>query len=103
MAQTGFTPIQLYHSTTSAAVPSASNLAPGELGLNINDGDMAIYAENASGVVKRVMNNPAGLKYPALDGTSGQAVVTDGSGNLSFGSAGVSAGKAIAFSLIFGL
>lgn len=84
MAQTGFTPIQLYHSTTSAAVPSASNLAPGELGLNINDGDMAIYAENASGVVKRVINNPAGLKYPTSDGTTGQMVVTDGSGNLSF-------------------
>jgi hypothetical protein len=29
-------------------------------------------------------------------------VVTDGSGNLSFGSAGISAGKAIAFTLIFG-
>ena len=84
MAQTGFTPIQLYHSTTSAAVPSASNLAPGELGLNINDGDMAIYAENASGVVTRLMNNPAGLRYPTADGTSGQVIVTNGSGNLSF-------------------
>lgn len=84
MAQTGYTPIQLYHSTTSAAVPSAANLAPGELGMNINDGDMAIYAENASGVVKRVMNNPAGLKYPTADGTSGQVIVTNGSGNLSF-------------------
>lgn len=103
MAQTGYTPIQLYHSTTAAAAPSAADLAPGELGMNINDGDMAIYAENASGVVKRVMNNPAGLKYPTADGTAGQAVVTDGSGNLSFGSAGISAGKAIAFSLIFGL
>lgn len=88
MAQTGYTPIQLYHSTTSAAVPSASNLAPGELGLNINDGDMAIYAENASGVVKRVINNPAGLKYPTADGTTGQAIVTNGAGNLSFSSTG---------------
>lgn len=105
MAQTGFTPIQLYHSTTSAAVPSASNLAPGELGLNINDGDMAIYAENASGVVKRVINNPAGLKYPTADGTSGQVVVTDGAGNLSFSTpaSGATKGQAIAFSLIFGL
>lgn len=105
MAQTGYTPIQLYHSTTSAAVPSASNLAPGELGLNINDGDMAIYAENASGVVKRVMNNPAGLKYPTLDGTAGQVVVTDGAGNLSFSTpaSGATKGQAIAFSLIFGL
>jgi hypothetical protein len=59
-------------------------LAPGELGLNINDGDMALYAENASGVVKRIINNPAGLKYPTLDGTNGQVVVTDGAGVLSF-------------------
>ena len=103
MAQTGFTPIQLYHSTTSGAAPTAGNLAAGELAININDADMALYAENASGVVKRVINNPAGLKYPTADGTAGQVVVTDGAGNLTFGSAGVSAGKAIAFSLIFGL
>jgi hypothetical protein len=103
MAQTGFTPIQLYHSTTSGAAPTAGNLAAGELAININDADMALYAENASGVVTRVINNPAGLKYPTADGTAGQAVVTDGAGNLAFGSAGVSAGKAIAFSLIFGL
>jgi hypothetical protein len=102
MAQTGYTPIQLYRTTTAGAAPSAGNLAAGELGFNINDADMALYAENASGVVKRIINNPAGLKYPETDGTSGQAVVTDGSGNLSFGSAGVSAGKAIAYALIFG-
>ena len=102
MAQTGYTPIQLYRTTTAGAAPSAGNLAAGELGFNINDADMALYAENASGVVKRIINNPAGLKYPETDGTSGQAVVTDGSGNLSFGAAGVSAGKAIAFAMIFG-
>lgn len=43
------------------------------------------------------------LTLPTADGTSGQALITDGSGNLSFGSAGVSAGKAIALSMIFGL
>lgn len=103
MAQTGYTPIQLYRTTTLGAAPTAANLSPGELGFNINDSDMALYAENASGTVKRIMNNPAGLKYPTADGSSGQAIVTDGSGNLSFGSAGVSAGKSIAFALIFGL
>jgi hypothetical protein len=102
MAQTGYTPIQLYRTTTAAAAPTAGNLAAGELGFNINDADMALYAENASGVVKRIINNPAGLKYPDADGTSGQAIVTNGSGTLSFGSAGVSAGKAIAYALIFG-
>jgi hypothetical protein len=86
MAQTGYTPIQLYRSTTASAAPSAGNLNPGELAININDADMALYAENASGVVKRVINNPAGLKYPTADGTSGQPVVTDGAGNLSLSS-----------------
>lgn len=105
MAQTGFTPIQLYRTTTSGAAPTAGNLAPGELAININDADMALYAENASGVVTRVINNPAGLKYPTADGTAGQVVVTDGAGNLAFSTpaSGASKGQAIAFSLIFGL
>ncbi|MFM7012379.1 MAG: hypothetical protein ACKO0Z_24150 [Betaproteobacteria bacterium] len=84
MAATGYTPIQLYRTTTSGAAPSASNLSPGELGFNINDADMALYAKNNTGTVKRIINNPAGLKYPTADGTSGQVVSTDGSGNLAF-------------------
>ena len=84
MAQTGYTPIQLYRTTTSGAAPLAANLNPGELAININDADMALYAENASGTVKRLMNNPAGLKYPTVDGTPNQILKTDGSGNLTF-------------------
>lgn len=105
MAATGYTPIQLYRTTTGAAVPLAANLLPGELGFNIADTDMALYAENASGTVKRIMNNPAGLKYPTADGTSGQVVSTDGAGNLSFSTpaSGATKGQAIAFSMIFGL
>jgi len=49
MAQAGFTPIVIYHSTTASAVPTAGSLAPGELGLNI--ADMKLYCENSSGVV----------------------------------------------------
>lgn len=105
MSQTGYTPIQLYRTTTSGAAPVAGNLSAGELAININDADMAIYAKNNSGTVKRVINNPAGLKYPTADGTSGQVISTDGSGNLTFStpSGGASKGQAIAFSLIFGL
>ena len=104
MAQSGYTPIQLYRTTTAAAVPVTANLAPGELAININDADMALFAENASGTVKRLMNNPAGLKYPTADGTANQLVKTDGAGNLSFvTSSGATKGQAIAFSLIFGL
>ena len=49
MAASGATPIILYHSTTGAAVPSNTNLAPGELAVNI--ADMKLYCENGSGVV----------------------------------------------------
>jgi hypothetical protein len=40
---------------------------------------------------------------PGTDGSSGQAIVTNGSGVLSFGTAGITAGQSIAFALIFGL
>jgi len=50
MAQSGFTPIKLYLSTTAAAVPTAANLEPGELALNNNDGKL--YYEDSSGVVQ---------------------------------------------------
>jgi hypothetical protein len=40
MAATGYTPIQLYYSTTTAAVPTTGNLANGELAINITDGKL---------------------------------------------------------------
>jgi len=49
MAQTNYTPIQLYYSTTASAVPLAANLASGELAINITDGKL--YYKNNSGVV----------------------------------------------------
>jgi hypothetical protein len=39
---------------------------------------------------------------PSADGTSGQALVTNGSGQLSFDNAGISTGKAIAMAIVFG-
>jgi len=42
------------------------------------------------------------LTLPAADGTSGQAIVTDGAGALSFAAAGISTGKAIAMAIVFG-
>ena len=39
---------------------------------------------------------------PSSDGTSGQALVTNGSKTLSFASAGITTGKAIAMAMIFG-
>ena len=39
---------------------------------------------------------------PSADGTSGQALTTDGSGALSFSTAGITTGKAIAMAIVFG-
>jgi hypothetical protein len=39
---------------------------------------------------------------PTSDGTSGQAIITNGTGTLSFGTAGISTGKAIAMAIVFG-
>lgn len=50
MAQTGYTPIQLYYSTTVSAVPTAGNLVSGELAINIADGKL--YYEDSGGVVQ---------------------------------------------------
>jgi hypothetical protein len=44
----------------------------------------------------------SGITYPTSDGSSGQALVTNGSGTVSFGSAGISTGKAIAMAMVFG-
>ena len=184
MAQTGFTPIQLYRTTTAAAVPVDTNLADGELAINTTD--EKLYFKNAGGTVKLLAStagaagdvvgpasstdnafarfdsttgkllqdstgatlndtgapsftgavNVAGtssaggavvlaedtdngtntvtlrapaniaadfeLRLPTADGTAGQAVVTDGSGNLSFAAAGITTGKSIAMAMIFG-
>jgi hypothetical protein len=66
---------------------------------------VALFAENASGTVTRIMNNAAGLLYPIADGTNGQVLTTNGSGTLTFTTpaAGATKGQAIAFALIFGL
>ena len=57
MSQAGYTPIQLYFSTTAAATPSAGNLANGELAVNITDGKL-FYKDN--GGVVRVLATKAG-------------------------------------------
>jgi hypothetical protein len=49
MSASGYTPIQIYYSTTAAAVPTSGNLANGELAINITDGKL--YYKNNSGTV----------------------------------------------------
>lgn len=183
MSQTGYTPIQLYHSTTASNTPAAGDLAAGELAINIPDGKLyykdgatvKLLASNSgsSGDVvgpasatdnalarfdgttgKLIQNSSATLSdsgaptfvgavtvsgtaasaasvvlgedadngsntltikaaasmaaditlvMPDTDGDASQVLTTDGSGNLSWSTAGgISTGKSIAMAMIFG-
>ena len=84
MAATGYTPIRLYRTSTSGASPTSGNLNAGELAINYNTADMSVWALNTGGSVIRLMNNPAGLKYPTVDGTANYVLKTDGAGTLSW-------------------
>ena len=84
MAQTGYTPISLYYSTTAAATPSAVNLANGELAINITDGKL--YYKDSGGTVQLIASKagasgdivgPASATDNAVvrfDGTTGKLV-----------------------------
>lgn len=102
----------------------------GELVLQTNNGVAALTfdaSQNATFSATVVLNNQAELQFadadssnhisfqapavvpntvsftlPSADGTNGQAIITNGSGTLSFGSAGISTGKSIAMAMIFG-
>jgi len=96
MSQAGFTPIQLYHSSTPSSVPSAANLANGELALNTVD--EKLFFKNSSGVVT-LLASTSGLLSPVLTfsgGTTGftpstatnGAVVLGGTLNITNGGTG---------------
>ena len=42
------------------------------------------------------------LTLPTSDGSADRALITNGSGTISFGDAGISTGKAIAMAIVFG-
>jgi len=58
MPQSGYTPIQLYHSSTSGNTPSAGDLTDGELAINIADG--IIFYKDSSGVVQEFTSGGGG-------------------------------------------
>jgi Chaperone of endosialidase len=83
MAQTGYTPISLYYTTTAAAVPTSGNLVNGELAINITDGKL--YYKNNSGVVTLLAGataGPAGGSNTQVQYNSSGALA--GSANLTF-------------------
>jgi hypothetical protein len=87
MAQTNYTPISLYFSTTAAAVPTSGNLVAGELALNTLD--EKLYFKNSTGTVKLLASNAATTQvYPGAGvanstGTAwGTSYTTSGSGTV---------------------
>jgi len=82
----------------------------GNLTLNTNggtDSGTITIVDAANGNITITPNGSGnivldGLTFPNADGSADQALITNGSGTLSFGSAGISTGKAIAMALIFG-
>lgn len=98
MAQAGYTPISIYHSTTAAAVPLAVNLEAGELAINTNDGKL--FYKDSGGVVQVIATKagasgdvvgPASSTDNAVvrfDGTTGKLVqnsavtIADTTGNI---------------------
>ena len=83
MAQTGYTPISLYYTTTASAAPTAGNLVAGELAINTNDG--VLYYKDSSGVVQSIASkavNSGSFTNLAYTGTltGGTGIVNLGSG-----------------------
>lgn len=75
MAQSGYTPIQLYYSTTSGNIPLAGNLANGELAINITDG--RLFYKNNAGAVKVFSNGATGGGTDQIFFQNGQTVNTN--------------------------
>jgi hypothetical protein len=81
MAQSGYTPIQLYHSDTPAAIPSAGDLVDGELAINIADGKLYYKNSATSGVeLLTGLSGFSGYSGSGISGFSGYS----GSGSSGF-------------------
>jgi hypothetical protein len=72
---------------------------PNQNEVRFGDADNSNYISLRAGAT--IASNVS-FTLPTADGTSGQAIVTNGSGALSFATAGITTGKAIAMSIVFG-
>jgi hypothetical protein len=88
MAQTNYTPISLYYSTTASAVPLAANLVNGELAININTADGKLYYKDSAGVVQLLASKGGVQIYPgagianSTGSAWGTSYTTTGSGTV---------------------
>jgi len=72
---------------------------PNQNEIRFGDSDNSNYVAFKSGAT---VASDLTFTLPTADGTNGQAIVTNGSGVLSFATAGITTGKAIAMSIVFG-
>ena len=86
MSQAGFTPIQLYYSTTAGLQPSASNMIVGELALNVTD--KKLYARDNSGVFLLAQAGSVSLASNLAGGSTGSLPVQVAANTTSFLSPG---------------
>ena len=89
--------IQFKRSSTQNAVPVTSDLSLGEIAVNTYHGRFYTEKNDGSAAIVEVGSNPSSLTindalvFPTADGSSGQLLSTDGSGNLDFVDAASSA------------
>ena len=84
-------------SATGVVIPPQSNIFCYHNGTDImTSGMLSTRGSSAT------LATQAQYTFPSADGSADQALITDGSGSLSFGAAGISTGKAIAMAMIFG-
>lgn len=98
MAQSGFTPIQIYYSTTTTNAPTAGNLVDGELAINTADGKL-FYKDNL-GAVQVIATKGSGT----IGGSNTQVQYNNGgalagSSNLTFNGTTLTANDIIDSSL----
>jgi hypothetical protein len=82
MAASGFTPIQLFRTTTASATPTALSLADGELAINLTD--EKLYFKNAAGVVKLLASNSGSAgSVTSVDVSGGTTGLTTSGGPIT--------------------
>jgi hypothetical protein len=103
----GTAPEKVYtvkNSTTgSFAVTFKTTSGSGATWAAADKGVKLLYSDGTNVIdVNSQINTINALTLPTSAGTSGDAILTNGSGILSFGAAGISTGKAIAMAIVFG-
>lgn len=105
----------LFNNTSGSFTLTFSNTGHAANGVVVTQGTKSLVYSDGSRMydvmadlgninVAGIANNGSSTYFtlPSTDGTNGQALLTNGSGQLSFGAAGITTGKAIAMAIVFG-